>query len=118
MSTIDDTGGVGYSRHMSPESGNSPAERAVEIAYNYLGLPYVFAGGDLDGPTNGGFDRAGLTRHIVYATTGTDIGRTLDAQLDHCARLPAGRSPSPETYCSGPPREAFSRSADKRSTPG
>lgn len=30
-------------------------DRAVEAAYGYLGLPYVFAGGDLTGPTGGGF---------------------------------------------------------------
>lgn len=36
-------------------------ERAVEIAFGYIGLPYVFAGGDLDGPTNGGFDRHSLS---------------------------------------------------------
>ncbi|MFV8142066.1 C40 family peptidase [Mycolicibacterium senegalense] len=76
-------------------SGQSVGEAAVEIAYGYLGLPYVFAGGDLDGPTNGGFDRAGLVRYVVYAATGTDIGRTLDAQLEYCERLPAGQVAQP-----------------------
>lgn len=74
---------------------SSPAEEAVELAYNYLGLPYVFAGGDLEGPTQGGFDRAGFMRHVVYAASGTDIGRTLDAQLDHCTRLSAGEIAQP-----------------------
>lgn len=76
-------------------TAESAAESAVAIAYNYLGLPYVFAGGDLNGPTSGGFDRAGLTRRIVYAATGIDIGRTLDVQLDHCDRLPAGQVAQP-----------------------
>lgn len=75
---------------MSSVPDNSAPEHAVEIAYSYLGLPYVFGGGDLNGPTNGGFDRAGFTRRVVYAATGTDIGRTLDVQLDRCTRLPAG----------------------------
>lgn len=76
-------------------SSQSAGETAVEIASGYLGLPYVFAGGDLNGPTNGGFDRAGLLRHVVYAATGTDIGRTLDAQLEHCRRVPAGQVAQP-----------------------
>ncbi|MEM6107455.1 peptidoglycan endopeptidase [Mycobacterium sp. 050272] len=81
---------------MSSVPDNSAApEHAVEIAYSYLGLPYVFGGGDLDGPTNGGFDRAGFTRRVVYAATGTDIGRTLDVQLDRCTRLPAGEIAQP-----------------------
>lgn len=80
---------------MSSVPDNSAPEHAVEIAYSYLGLPYVFGGGDLDGPTNGGFDRAGFTRRVVYAATGTDIGRTLDVQLDHCTRLPAGEAAQP-----------------------
>lgn len=74
---------------------SSPAEEAVELAYNYLGLPYVFAGGDLNGPTDGGFDRAGFIRHIVYSASGIDIGRTLDVQLDHCTRLSAGKIAQP-----------------------
>ena len=48
-----------------PSSPRSAAERAVEIAFGYIGLPYVFAAGDLDGPTSGGFDRAGFTRRVV-----------------------------------------------------
>lgn len=103
---------------MSSVPDNSAPEHAVEIAYSYLGLPYVFGGGDLDGPTNGGFDRAGFTRRVVYAATGTDIGRTLDVQLDRCARLPAGRSRSPATSCSGPLRADFSESISRRSIPG
>ncbi len=80
---------------MSSVPDNSAPEHAVEIAYSYLGLPYVFGGGDLDGPTNGGFDRAGFTRRVVYAATGADIGRTLDVQLDRCTRLPAGEIAQP-----------------------
>lgn len=70
-------------------------DRAVEIAFDYIGLPYVFAGGNLDGPTGGGFDRAGFTRRVVYAASGVDIGRTLDDQLDQCTRLPDGAIAQP-----------------------
>lgn len=76
-------------------SPQTVGERAAEIAFDYIGLPYVFAAGDLDGPTSGGFDRAGFTRRVIYATTGTDIGRTLDEQLRHCERLPAGEMAQP-----------------------
>ncbi|BEL41970.1 NlpC/P60 family protein [Mycobacteroides abscessus] len=70
-------------------------DRAVEAAYGYLGLPYVFAGGDLTGPTGGGFDRAGFIRRVVYAAAGTDIGRTLDTQLNNCAPLASGERADP-----------------------
>lgn len=75
---------------MSEQHLPNSTERAVEIAFGYIGLPYVFAGGNLDGPTNGGFDRAGFARHVVHAVSGIDIGRTLDEQLASCEQLPAG----------------------------
>lgn len=76
----------------SPETG---PERAIEVAYGHVGAPYVFAGGDLNGPTAGGFDRAGFARLAVYAGCGIDIGRTFRDQLDRCARLPIGAVAAP-----------------------
>lgn len=77
------------------ETSETERERAVELAYGYLGMPYVFAGGDLNGPTGGGFDRAGLVRRVVYAVSGVDLGRTLRDQLDRCRRLPLGTVAGP-----------------------
>jgi len=76
----------------SPETGS---ERAIEVAYGLVGAQYVFAGGDLNGPTAGGFDRAGFARLAVYAGSGIDIGRTFREQLDHCVRLPVGAVAAP-----------------------
>jgi hypothetical protein len=61
-----------------------PRDAAVEAAYQYIGEPYVFAGGDLHGPTSGGFSRAGFLRRVVYAAAGIDIGQTFVDQLSHC----------------------------------
>ncbi|MFA4085270.1 peptidoglycan endopeptidase [Mycobacteroides salmoniphilum] len=74
---------------------SSAADLAVTTAYEYLGLPYVFFGGDLQGPAGGGFDRAGFTRRVVFVATGIDIGQTLDGQLRNCAPLGAGEAARP-----------------------
>lgn len=68
------------------------AEQAVEIAYGYVGTPYVFGGGDLDGPTCGGFDRAGFSRRVIYAACGKDIGRDFTVQLSQCRIREAGET--------------------------
>lgn len=43
---------------------------AVAAAKKWLGTPYVWGGGDIHGPTGGGFDCSGLTLNVVYAATG------------------------------------------------
>ena len=77
------------------ETSEAEQERAVELAYGYVGMPYVFAGGDLNGPTGGGFDRAGFVRRIVYEVSGVDLGHTLRDQLDRCRRLSLGAVAAP-----------------------
>lgn len=73
----------------------SAADLAVTTAYEYRGLPYVLFGGDLQGPTGGGFDRAGFTRRVVFVATGVDIGQTLDGQLRNCTPLAPGEAARP-----------------------
>ncbi|PPJ25565.1 NlpC/P60 family protein [Nocardia nova] len=44
--------------------------RIIAAAMKYLGVPYVWGGGGIDGPTSGGFDCSGLTSFAVHAATG------------------------------------------------
>lgn len=44
--------------------------KAVTAARRYLGTPYVWGGGGVDGPTDGGFDCSGLAQYAVARATG------------------------------------------------
>ncbi|WP_277985799.1 C40 family peptidase [Sanguibacter massiliensis] len=54
----------------------------VAAARKYLGLPYVWGGGNIHGPTQGGFDCSGLTSYAVYEASGGKVAlaRTAIAQ--------------------------------------
>ncbi|TQC48404.1 hypothetical protein EEB14_15280 [Rhodococcus sp. WS4] len=55
--------------------------KIVEAAVRYLGLPYVWGGGNVHGPSAGGFDCSGLTSYAVYAaTSGISLPRTSETQ--------------------------------------
>jgi hypothetical protein len=100
-------------------SREAGGDRAVEIAFGYIGLPYVFAGGDLDGPTNGGFDRAGFSRRVVYAASGIDIGRTLAEQINYCEELDGSGTVGtnirgPDAPCGGSLRSCQCSAARRR----
>ena len=55
---------------------------AVDFAKHFLGRPWVWGGGDLNGPTNGGFDSSGLARYAVFKGTNgkLTLPRTVDNQ--------------------------------------
>src|SRR3954447_14040419 len=70
---------------------DTPGGRAVSAALAYLGTPYSFGGGDLNGPTRGvqqgantvGFDCSGLTEYAWgKALGGRSIGMWTGAQWD------------------------------------
>ncbi|MRH92951.1 peptidoglycan endopeptidase [Nocardia sp. SYP-A9097] len=42
----------------------------IAAAEKWLGTPYVWGGGDQNGPTDGGFDCSGLTLYAVYQASG------------------------------------------------
>ncbi|WP_063016060.1 C40 family peptidase [Nocardia nova] len=56
-----------------PAADHRPPEdlgrRIIAQALKYLGLPYVWGGGDSTGPSSGGFDCSGLTSFAVHAAT-------------------------------------------------
>nr|WP_255284568.1 peptidoglycan DD-metalloendopeptidase family protein [Nocardia salmonicida] len=67
---------------MTPQSSGGDAAQAVEAAQQYLGTPYVWGGGDIGGPTKGGFDCSGLTSYAIHAASGGRISlpRTSEQQ--------------------------------------
>ncbi|WP_115686495.1 peptidoglycan DD-metalloendopeptidase family protein [Corynebacterium senegalense] len=63
--------------------GTAVGERILAAARQQFGLPYVWGGGDKNGPTSGGFDCSGLVLWAVYqATNGAvELPHNTDAQL-------------------------------------
>ncbi|MEV4003516.1 NlpC/P60 family protein [Actinomadura sp. NPDC049753] len=57
--------------------GSGPAsaigQSIISYAKKWLGTTYVWGGGDINGPTMGGFDCSGLTLYAVYHATGGKI---------------------------------------------
>ncbi|VFA96271.1 C40 family peptidase [Nocardia cyriacigeorgica] len=57
----------------------------IEAASRWIGTPYVWGGGDVHGPTGGGFDCSGLTLYAIYhASQGRiRLPHYTQAQQDH-----------------------------------
>jgi cell wall-associated NlpC family hydrolase len=72
-------------------AGTHAGVMAVQAAAQWLGEPYVWGGGGLNGPTAGGFDCSGLTRYAVaQATDGRVVlPRTTYGQYHAGVRIPA-----------------------------
>ncbi|MFD4181199.1 NlpC/P60 family protein [Rhodococcus sp. NPDC058514] len=62
--------------------GEGVGGKIVEAALRYLGLPYVWGGGNINGPSGGGFDCSGLTSYALYTATGdlVKLPRTSETQ--------------------------------------
>ncbi|OBH19868.1 NlpC/P60 family protein [Mycolicibacter terrae] len=57
------------------QSGHSPLiDRVIQRALSQRGVPYVYGGGDVSGPTNGARARAATTSGAVTGLPGTGIG--------------------------------------------
>lgn len=76
-SAADCGGGSGSSNGDVPADASEFAEKAIAAAREQMGLPYVWGGGDWNGPTGGGFDCSGLTMYAYSQASGGKI------QLDH-----------------------------------
>ncbi|BAH50780.1 NlpC/P60 family protein [Rhodococcus opacus] len=68
--------------------GDGAGGRVVESAVRYLGLPYVWGGGNIDGPSGGGFDCSGLTSFAVHAAAGIALPRTSETQWNVGQEIP------------------------------
>jgi cell wall-associated NlpC family hydrolase len=66
-------------------AGANFANREIAAAAKYLGTPYIWGGGDINGPTGGGFDCSGLVLYAVHAASGGTI--TLPHGSDDQRRL-------------------------------
>ncbi|CAM3152116.1 bifunctional lytic transglycosylase/C40 family peptidase [Prescottella defluvii] len=62
----------------------------VQLAMRYLGLPYVWGGGNISGPSMGGFDCSGLTSFAVFAASGGKVAlpRTSETQWGVGTEIP------------------------------
>lgn len=61
-----------------PQASESSLEKRtgpgiVAAAEKMKGKPYVWGGGNIHGPTNGGFDCSGLTQYSVYQAEKKEI---------------------------------------------
>ncbi|MDF3312685.1 NlpC/P60 family protein [Rhodococcus sp. T2V] len=81
-----------FAQLLAPLIGLSLADgiggRVVESAIRYLGLPYVWGGGNIDGPSGGGFDCSGLTSFAIHAATGITLPRTSETQWNIGQEIP------------------------------
>jgi acetyl esterase/lipase len=90
---------LGFTPPPPPTTGGGPAQQAVvDAAKKQLGLPYIWGGGNANGPTGGGFDCSGLTLYAFHQA-GSDVlhgARTAQAQYTATAgaRLPGGFTPA------------------------
>lgn len=60
----------------------------VEAARQYLGTPYVWGGGDITGPSRGGFDCSGLTSFAYYSGKQMTLPRTSEGQWALGSEIP------------------------------
>ncbi|KEF94852.1 hypothetical protein K883_05276 [Mycobacterium sp. TKK-01-0059] len=80
-STKDDSGrdicGVVRDPHAGAPSnlgpGTAAGVAAARAAEAEIGLPYVWGGGNINGPTGGGFDCSGLVLYAIYQASGHRI---------------------------------------------
>ncbi|MGW5217379.1 C40 family peptidase [Nocardia sp. NPDC004085] len=68
-----------------PAEASAFGRAVVEHGQRWIGTPYVWGGGDVNGPTGGGFDCSGLTLYAVYHASGGRIRlpHYTQAQQDH-----------------------------------
>ncbi|WP_435592138.1 C40 family peptidase [Nocardia sp. bgisy118] len=68
-----------------PGEASEFGRAVIEHASRWMGTPYVWGGGDVNGPTGGGFDCSGLTLYAVYHASGGRIRlpHYTQAQQDH-----------------------------------
>lgn len=80
--------GCGANGSGAPLTPAGPFGQAViAAAQRWIGTPYVWGGGDQNGPTSGGFDCSGLTLYAIYQASGGQLRlpHYTQAQQDHTA---------------------------------
>ncbi|HET9654478.1 MAG TPA: NlpC/P60 family protein [Kineosporiaceae bacterium] len=66
------------------------ADAEIAVAKNQLGIPYVWGGGSVAGPTGGGFDCSGLVLFAVFQGSHgrVTLPRTADEQIKAVQQIP------------------------------
>ncbi|MFD5342215.1 NlpC/P60 family protein [Streptomyces anulatus] len=59
----------------------------INVARAQLGLPYVWGGGNISGPTGGGFDCSGLLVHAFHKAAGITLPRTSQTMRSSGTRI-------------------------------
>lgn len=90
-----------------PAQASAFGRSVIEAAMGWIGTPYVWGGGDTDGPTGGGFDCSGLTLYAIYHASGGRIRlpHYTQAQQDHPGAQPvpfAERAPGDLIFFTAP----------------
>ncbi|WP_094028366.1 C40 family peptidase [Nocardia cerradoensis] len=82
--------GPGSAPPGAPVPASGFGQAVVAAAQRWIGTPYVWGGGDTNGPTGGGFDCSGLTLYAIYQASGGRIRlpHYTQAQQDDPAALP------------------------------
>ncbi|WP_327097018.1 C40 family peptidase [Nocardia vinacea] len=100
--------GCGAGGSGAPLSPAGPFGQAViAAALRWIGTPYVWGGGDSNGPTGGGFDCSGLTLYAIYQASSGRIrlSHYTQAQQDHPTAQPvpfANRAPGDLIFFTAP----------------
>ncbi|MFE3725818.1 C40 family peptidase [Nocardia sp. NPDC059154] len=70
-----------------PGASSDFGSAIIAAAQKWIGTPYVWGGGDQNGPTDGGFDCSGLTLYALYQASGgrLRLPHFTQAQQDHPA---------------------------------
>ena len=63
----------GGSGELVVSPGSASGSQVVDAARQFLGTPYVWGGGNINGTTGGGFDCSGLTSYAIYKGSGNKI---------------------------------------------
>lgn len=76
----------------SPASPAGP--QVITAARQHLGLAYVWGGGNINGPSGGGFDCSGLTSYAIYSGTGgrVTLPRTSEQQWTVGTEIPVDQA--------------------------
>ncbi|WP_327100319.1 C40 family peptidase [Nocardia vinacea] len=90
-----------------PAHASAFGRAVIEAAMKWIGTPYVWGGGDTNGPTSGGFDCSGLTLYAIYQASGGRIRlpHYTQAQQDHPSAQPvpyAERAPGDLIFFTAP----------------
>ncbi|MBD2894406.1 hypothetical protein amrb99_33310 [Actinomadura sp. RB99] len=92
--SLDGSNNAGMACAPLDNAASPLGKRIIDYAERWLGKPYVWGGGDINGPTKGGFDCSGLTLYAVYHATGGQITipRTSQQQQKDRRGKPVSRS--------------------------